>query len=78
MPNALTIESIEQAALGLQPKARLQLTRLLVDSLGGLGPSEIDQLWLDEAERRDAEMASGQVAGIPGDQVIAPIRARFK
>ena len=78
MPNVLTVESIEQAALRLQPSMRLHLTRLLVDSLAGLGEGEIEQLWLDEAERRDDDLESRRVVGIPGDEVFARIRARLK
>ena len=73
-----TIESVEQAALQLKPDARLKLTRRLLSSLSSLSEEEMDSLWLDEAEQRDSEMESGQVAGIPGKEVFRRIRARFK
>ncbi|MDT0619524.1 addiction module protein [Salinisphaera sp. P385] len=34
-------------------------------------------LWLDEAERRDEELASGKVKGIPGEEVFARIESRY-
>jgi putative addiction module component (TIGR02574 family) len=70
------IESIRQAALQLHPDARVQLTHSLVQSLGDLPKAEIAQLWLAEAARRDVEMESGQIAGIPGDEVFERIQAR--
>ena len=77
MSIALSIESIQQAALQLQPDARVRLTHSLVQSLSALPEAEIAQLWLAEAERRDAEMESGQVVGIPGEEVFRRIQARY-
>lgn len=73
----LSIESLEQAALGLQPDARVKLTHALVRSLADLPEAEIAKLWLAEAERRDQEMDSGAVAGISGAEVFRRIRARY-
>lgn len=78
MANPSTVEAIEAAALQLLPTARLKLTRALVDSLAHLSEQEIGQLWLEEAERRDLELESGRVAGIPGSEVVERIRARFR
>lgn len=78
MTTNLAIKSLEQAALQLKPDARLKLTRALVNSLSKLPEAEIERLWLDEAEQRDADMESGQVKGIPGKEVFRRIRARFK
>lgn len=77
MANPLTIESIEEAALQLQPDARVQLTHFLVQSLASLPEADFAELWLAEAERRDTEMESGQVAGIPGEEVFRRIRASY-
>lgn len=38
---------------------------------------DIENIWLDEAERRDAEMQSGRVVGLEGDEVFRRIRARY-
>lgn len=77
MATTLSIESIQQAALQLQPEARVELTHSLVQSLAALSETEVAQLWLAEAERRDAELESGQVVGIPGEEVFRRIRARY-
>jgi len=39
--------------------------------------AELEALWLAEAERRDEEMESGQIQGIPGDEVFGCLRARY-
>lgn len=72
------IESVQQAALRLQPAARVALTHALVQSLSALSEAQVAELWLDEAERRDVEMESGQVAGISGDEVFRRLYARYR
>ena len=71
-----TIESLQEAALRLQPEARVQLAHTLVESLGALPESELADLWLKEAERRDQEMDARKTKGISGKKVFANIKAR--
>lgn len=78
MSNIHTDKSLEQAALRLQPRDRARLAHSLVESLGGLSREELTALWLDEAERRDEEMASGRLQGIPGEKVFARIESRYR
>lgn len=73
-----SIEAIEQAALQLGPGARAKLAHSLVGSLSDISREQLEALWLDEAERRDAEMDSGAVQGIPGDEVFAAIEAKLR
>lgn len=74
MATAESIESIRAAALQLRPDARAELTHALVKSLSDLSEAELAELWLAEAARRDAEMESGAVVGIPGVEVFRRIR----
>lgn len=69
-------ESIERQMLRLSPEARAKLVHSLVSSLGNLSAMELEGLWLDEAERRDAELDSGSVEAAPGDEVVNRIRSR--
>ena len=70
-----TREIIEEVtALPVEERARV------VDSLlRTLNPpqSEIDTAWAEVARRRLAELRSGRVKAIPGDQVFRRIRERF-
>jgi hypothetical protein len=70
-------EEIESAALGLAPDARLRLAHVLVRSLESDDPETIRRLWLDEAERRDAEMDEGTVEGVQGEEVLDRVRAKY-
>ncbi|NTW82307.1 MAG: addiction module protein [Chlorobiaceae bacterium] len=40
--------------------------------------SEIDKKWSVEAKRRLAELRSGQVKAIPGDEVFAKVWKKFE
>lgn len=72
----MTLPDLETEALRLDPRERAHLAHVIVASLSDLTTDEIQDLWLDEAERRDAELESGDVAGIPTSGVFARIRDR--
>ena len=76
MPSMNRTESIEQEMLQLTPEARAKLVHSLVNSLDNLSTAELASLWLDEAERRDAELESGSVKAVPGDEVVNRIKSR--
>ena len=67
---ALPFERIKEEALGLDLDSRATLARELLVSLDELSDAENERLWLDEAERRQAEVRAGRVTLEPGDQVM--------
>ncbi|MDA3919589.1 MAG: addiction module protein [Salinisphaera sp.] len=69
-------EAIEREMLRLDPAARAKLVHSLVKSLENLSKTELESLWLDEAERRDTELESGSIKAVPGDEVFKRIRSR--
>jgi putative addiction module component (TIGR02574 family) len=71
----MTIDELRREALQLDPTMRASLARELLASLDDLSEAEVEQLWLEEATRRDEEMASGKVKPIPMDEVFAELRA---
>lgn len=74
---ARPIEQIEAEALELDEKDRVQLVHSLLLSLEPVAEdqAEVEKAWIEEALRRDAEMESGEVEGIPGEEVFRRIRA---
>jgi len=74
----MTIEELKREALQLDPSTRAGLARDILHSLDDLSETEVERLWLEEAVRRDAEMASGLVQPIPMDEVFAELRASRK
>lgn len=73
-----TYEEIETAALALPPEAREMLAEHLMASLDPADQTELDPVWLEEIERRDKEIEDGIVTPIPGEEVMARLRSRYK
>jgi putative addiction module component (TIGR02574 family) len=73
-----TYEEIENAALALPPEAREMLAEHLMASLDAFDQEEIDPLFLEEIQRRSKEMDDGIVTPIPGEEVMARLRSRYK
>ena len=72
----MTFEDLHSEALKLTPEAKTILAHDLVMSLEDLTPEAIHELWLAEAERRDTEMDEGKAKELPGDEVLARLRAK--
>jgi putative addiction module component (TIGR02574 family) len=66
----LTMQKIESEALNLDMHSRASLVGKLLLSLDEPTMSEVEQLWLDEAERRLDDYRVGKVQGIPGKDVF--------
>jgi hypothetical protein len=71
----VTIDELMREALALDPEGRADLAHRLLDSLDELSEAEIEQLWLAESVRRDAEIRAGAPT-YPADEVLARLRAR--
>jgi putative addiction module component (TIGR02574 family) len=74
----MSIEELRAEALKLTPESRAYLARELLASLDTMSESELEQLWLDEAIRRDDELDSGAAQAFPAEEVLARARERRK
>ena len=68
-----TIEALEAQVLQLAPAYRSHLLERLIASLDA--DPEIEEAWEREADRREAELESGSVAAVPGQEAITRLRA---
>ena len=71
-----SIDVIEAEVLGLSAEERSRLLETLLASLAG--DPEIEEAWLREASRRDAQIESGAVKLVPGDEALARLRAGLR
>lgn len=74
MPMAPVLKQIERQALSLSPEDREILAARLWHSLDDEPITEIDQAWIEEAERRFQDFKDGKTKGIPGGIVFDQIR----
>ena len=69
------LEFLEAEVLQLAPVERSHLLERLIVSLDS--DPEVEEAWEREADRREAELESGLIAAIPGQEAIARLRARL-
>jgi hypothetical protein len=74
----MSIEELKDEALRLSKESRAYLARELLDSLDDMSESEIEELWLLEAVRRDKELEDGTAQSYPAAEVFARTQARRK
>lgn len=72
MANAF--KEIESSALGLSEKQRARLASRLLESLEKRREFGVEKAWLDEIERRNSELESGEAGLIPAADVMAKAR----
>jgi len=72
----MPIKDLITEAMSLPVEDRAILADTILKSLNS-PDSEMDRKWVAVAKRRLAELRSGQVEALPGDEVFARIRKRF-
>lgn len=73
-PMSMTVEQIVTEARQLPREKKAELFDLLLVETFAQPDPEIDAAWRAETRRRIAEIESGKVKGIPGEQVMAELR----
>jgi len=71
-------DTLEREALHLPVSERAKLAHNLLLSLENLSDAELSEAWLDEAQRRAAEIDCGTVTLISAEEVSAKARALLK
>lgn len=74
----MNTEALEEAALHLPMKQRAELARKLLLSLEEASDDEIAQAWHAEANRRAAELDSGQADTVSAEEVRAAAQALLR
>lgn len=77
---SLLLEQLEAAALELSLTERARLAHRLLVSLDedAEDPAEVEQAWLEEAERRYQRYLAGETQAVPAAEAIARVRAGLK
>ena len=75
---ARAIADIERDIQQLSAPERAKLLRTLIADLDAPSEPDAERAWLEESERRLAEIESGTTKTIPGRQVLDEARSRLK
>ncbi|MBA2678321.1 MAG: addiction module protein [Ktedonobacteraceae bacterium] len=74
----MDLKSLENEALELTSQDRARLAFDLIESLEVLSPSEVEQLWTQEAQRRAEQIDTQSVALISSEIVSAKAHALLR
>jgi hypothetical protein len=78
---ARNIDDIERELRALPREERSRITLDLIRSLNkeeeSLSREEWEAAWLEEVQRREAEIREGRAELVDGEQVMAELRARY-
>ena len=64
------LDEFTRQALGLGVHERARLAERLIESLDELSEEEAAEVWATEADRRLRAYRSGEVQGVPAEQVM--------
>ncbi len=68
---------IEKQAQKLSAKERARLAMALIESLDQGEDENVEELWLDEAERRLEDYRAGRIEAIPANEVFERIEKKL-
>jgi putative addiction module component (TIGR02574 family) len=71
----MSFEELEAEVKKLSLEDWAALAKWIVESLDELSESEIEALWMEEAERRLDELEQGPVTDVPAEEVLRRARA---
>lgn len=71
------MKEIIEEAMSLPVEERAMVVNSLLQTLNP-PDTEIERAWVKVAKHRLAELRSGSVKAVPGDEVFAKIRERFE
>jgi putative addiction module component (TIGR02574 family) len=74
----MDFKTLEKQALRLSAEDRAALAQKLLLSLEDMPASELDEMWLLEAERRARQLDRGEVQPVPADEVRRKAKALLR
>lgn len=77
-PMSTLFDEVEKQARTLTPREKASLARILIEELDDPSTDPgIEQVWIDEAQRRYDAFLQGELEALPGDAVMARARSRL-
>jgi putative addiction module component (TIGR02574 family) len=72
------LDDLEKQARCLSAHEKATLARILIEELDPALDTEVEELWVAEAQRRYEAFHRGELEALPGDEVIARVRNRLQ
>ena len=71
------VAELEAEIRSLNSDDKTGLIRALLAELDGPVEADVEQAWVEEAQRRRREVIDGKIQPVPGDRVFEHLRARL-
>ena len=71
-------DELENKVRTLTLREKATLARILIEELDPSAETGIEQLWIEEAQRRYEGYHKGEIEALPGDAVMDRARSRLK
>ena len=71
-------DELEKQTRLLTPQEKATLARILIEELDPSVDSQVEQIWIAEAQRRYQAYLKGQIESLPGDEVMSRARNRLR
>ena len=62
----------------LTPQEKASLARILIEELDSASDADVEQLWIEESQRRYEAYLRGELKFVSGDEVMGRVRSRLK
>ncbi len=71
------VAELEAKIRSLSSGDKTELLRVLVAELDGPTDADVERAWLEEARKRQREIADGKVRAVPGEEVFKNLASRL-
>lgn len=71
-------KELEKQARALSAREKAALARVLIEDLDTSTDPNVEQLWIEEAQRRYDAFTAGKLKALPGEEVMRRARRRLK
>jgi len=72
------LEEIEEQVRSLTQQEKAALAHTLIEELDSSIDADAEQLWIQEAQRRYDAYLRGEIAALPGEEVMKRARERLR
>ena len=72
------LDDLERQAQAMTPQEKATLARILIEELDPALDTEVEELWITEAQRRYKAFQNGELEALPGDEVMSRARSRLQ
>jgi len=72
------LEKLERQARALTPSEKASLAHTLIEELDSVLDADVEQAWVEEAQRRYDAFRRGELHALPGEAVMQRARTRLK